>query len=79
MSKMTLSGPLAVFTGIGFEIVALILAAVWIGGHIDRHFELKGVGTIVMIILVTIVWMFHVFVMLKKLNQNQSQTPPDQK
>lgn len=75
----TKTSPLAVFTGIGFEIVALIIVAVFTGGYIDRHFDLKGIGTVVMIILATLAWMFHVFILLKKLNQSTSHSQPDEK
>ena len=77
--KINKSSPLAVFTGIGFEIVVLILVAVWCGGHLDRHFELSGVGTVLMIILAMVIWMTHVFVLLKKLNAQQSQSGPETK
>ena len=73
------SSPLAVFVGIGFEIVALILVAVWLGGHLDRHFALAGLGTVFMIILAMVAWMVHVFVLLKQLNQKQNQPPTDEK
>lgn len=60
--------PLAVFAGIGFEIVALIFVAVFFGSKVDKSFGLQGIATISLIILVTLGWMVHVFFLLKKLN-----------
>ena len=60
--------PLAVFAGIGFEIVALIFAAVFIGSKIDKSLGLQGIATICLILLATLGWMIHVYFLLKKLN-----------
>ncbi|MGE0763222.1 MAG: AtpZ/AtpI family protein [Bdellovibrionales bacterium] len=70
--KLPRNSPFAVFAGIGFEIVGLILGAVWLGGYLDRKFGLQGIFTLILILLAATGWMLHVFFLLRRLNQNSS-------
>lgn len=54
-----------VFTGIGFELVGLVIGAVTLGGVLDEKFDLKGIGTAGLIILCFIGWFCHLIVLLK--------------
>lgn len=56
-----------VFTGMGFELVGLVLGALYIGGIIDRHYQLPGYGTAGMIILCTVGWIWHIIVLLNNI------------
>lgn len=68
MMKIDMKGPLAVFFGLGFEVVALIVGAVYVGSFLDERYALNGVGTLALILLATAGWMLHVFVLLRQLN-----------
>ena len=59
------------FVGIGFEIIALLIAGVTIGGAIDRRFNLKGLGTAVMVIASLVLWFIHLIHLLKSMNQDR--------
>jgi uncharacterized membrane protein len=62
--------PFVVFTGIGFEIVALLVAAIYGGQLIDQHWPSNGLWTVVFILLAMVGWMVHVFYLLKGLNRD---------
>lgn len=55
-----------VFVGMGFEIVAAILGAIYVGGLIDHQFGWNGMATISLIILFFIGWVVHIVVLLKR-------------
>lgn len=63
---------LLVFVSIGFEIVGLILAAVYIGKYLDEKHQLNGLGTGGMVILALSGWLVRIIMMLKKI-QDQDE------
>ncbi|NQY99146.1 MAG: AtpZ/AtpI family protein [Bdellovibrionales bacterium] len=57
---------LTVFSGLGFEIIGLMLGSVFIGKGIDEALETDGLAIVILIILSFIVWLYHVIHMAKK-------------
>ena len=55
-----------VFAGMGFELLGLILAALYIGGIIDNELNGGGLGVAGMVITVLVGWFVHLFMLLKK-------------
>ena len=60
-----------VFAGMGFQLVGLILAAVYIGGIIDKSLNSGGLGIAIMIIAVLIGWFVHLLFLLKKFMKDE--------
>ena len=58
-----------IFAGIGFELVGLILGAVYIGGILDEKLKLNGLGISAAIILVFASWLWHLIILLKKFSK----------
>ena len=58
-----------VFTGMGFELVGIILAAVYIGHYCDEFYGTKGLGVVGLSVLGLGGWITHVVVLSKKLDQ----------
>lgn len=61
-----------VFLGMGFELVALILGAAYLGDIIDKHMGWPGYGSVLLILLFLISWFFHLLVLLKKINEDEA-------
>jgi F0F1-type ATP synthase assembly protein I len=55
-----------VFAGMGFELVGLILAGLYMGQMIDKTYNLKGLATAGLSLLVLTGWMVQLVFMLKK-------------
>ena len=61
-----------VFSGMGIELVALILGGAHVGEMIDKAYGLKGLGQAGMIMFVMAGWMYHLVVMLKRFMKDNS-------
>lgn len=65
-------GKMAVFVGIGFELIGLLLGAAFLGRYLDEKFALKGLMTAGLVILALVGWLIHLVVLLKGF---QADTP----
>ena len=52
--------------GLGFELLGLILGALFLGQAIDDRYNLNGYGIAVLVIVVMFSWMYHLFILLKR-------------
>ncbi len=62
----------AVFMGLGFELVILIVIFMAIGEAFDKKMQFDNIGRLVGIISGFALWMVHLFVLLKKTDQTAS-------
>lgn len=60
-----------VFTGIGFELVGLVVAAIIVGGMLDHHFALSGFATAGLILIATGGWIYHLIILLQKVRKDE--------
>ncbi len=58
-------GKAIVFAGMGFELVGLIVVSLYIGQALDKTFELKGLATASLSLLVLAGWLIQLVYMLK--------------
>ena len=58
------------FIGVGFELFALCLGAIYLGGIIDEKYNLGGLGTIGLFAAVFASWIFHLTVLMKRVKKN---------
>lgn len=63
-----------VFTAMGFELVGLMLAAVFIGKKIDDQYGLKGLGLIALSVLALAGWLVHIVALVKQIEKNSNAT-----
>ena len=61
-----------VFMGMGFELLGLILGALFLGQTIDKHFGWPGYGVAIMVVVVMVSWMYHLIVLLKRFMDEDS-------
>jgi hypothetical protein len=59
-------GKALLFVGIGFELFAMSLAAIYVGPLIDHYFGLNGLGTLGLFFILFIGWVVHFVQLLKK-------------
>lgn len=65
--------------GIGFELLALVLGALFLGQAIDKHFGWPGYGVAVMVVGVLAGWVYHLVILLKKFMDDAVDEPADKK
>lgn len=58
------------FIGVGFELFILSIGAIYLGGIIDKKYDLGGVGTIVLFCIVLASWIFHLTILMKQVKKN---------
>lgn len=57
-----------VFVSIGFEFIAIVILAYFIGQFLDKKFQGAGVYTACTIVFGFFIWIFHIVILLKKTN-----------
>lgn len=58
------------FMGMGFELVAVVMAGVYISDYLEKKFNSKGIITMFVFLGLIIVWFIHLYFMIKKANSN---------
>ena len=64
-----------IFLGIGFELVSLCLAAIYLGGHIDTYMHWNGYATLSLMLSMLLGWFVHLFVLLKRFEESENDAP----
>ncbi len=59
------------FSGIGIEIVVLMVAATQFGSYLDHHYPLQGLWTAALVVLALVGWVVHITIQLKALSQDK--------
>jgi hypothetical protein len=57
------------FVGIGFELVGIVLASLYIGGMLDRTFSWNGMGVAGTILIGTAGWIAHMIFLLREIER----------
>jgi hypothetical protein len=66
---------LMAFLGMGFELCALMIGAIYFGGFIDRHYGWNGYSVMGLICLSFFGWVVHIVVLLKNLQDAVDDEP----
>lgn len=61
----------AMMLSMGFEIVGIILVAVYLGGWLDQKYGWGGMGLVAAIVVGFIGWLTHVIVLMRALEQSE--------
>jgi hypothetical protein len=62
------------FIGIGFELVGVVLASLYIGTVLDAHFQgLRGMGVPGAVLLGSIGWFVHLFYLVAAVQKNDDE------
>jgi preprotein translocase subunit Sss1 len=57
------------FMGIGFELVGIVLASLYLGTLLDEHFLWGGFGVAGVLLIGTVGWIVHVVYWLMKMQK----------
>ncbi len=64
-----------VFVGIGFELVGLMLASVYIGQAIDKHLGWSGIAMAALMMISLAGWIAHIVILLNKQEKEAKENP----
>lgn len=59
----------AVLVSLGFEIVGIVIFAIYAGGYFDTKYALNGMGTAGAVVLGFIGWLVHIVVAIRQLDK----------
>ena len=59
-----------VFIGMGFELLGLILTALYLGKYVDDQYELNGLCIALFSFLALIIWVFHLVILTRQFQKN---------
>lgn len=62
----------AIFTAMGFEIVGLVLAFVFVGRWMDEKFGWDGLGTTVGVLVALVGWITHLLILAKQIEKSEA-------
>lgn len=65
---------LIVFVGMGFELVGIILACIYLGRVLDEQLGLKGIGLALTPMLGLVGWIVQIVYMTKKLDKSNDES-----
>lgn len=60
------------FIGIGFELIGLIVAAVFAANWLEARYPSKGMITAGLVLLALVGWFVHIMVLLKQVNKDNN-------
>lgn len=68
----------AVFISMGFEIIGIVIVAVYVGGWFDKTYELGGLGTMASIAVGFAGWLLHLYMAARAIEkeENSGDTKP---
>ena len=59
-----------VFASIGFELVGLMVASIFLGQAIDQRYQTKGIAIAALMFIALASWLIHVLFLLRRI-QNE--------
>ena len=64
----------AVLISMGFEIIGIVVAAIYVGGWLDERYKWDGLGTAGAIGIGFVGWLAHLLVAVRELDKAQDST-----
>ena len=64
-----------VFVGMGFELLGLVIGALYLGQIIDKYMGWSGYAVAGLLIVVMISWVLHLVVLLKRFIKDMPDDP----
>ncbi len=62
-----------IFASIGFELVGIEVAAIYLGQSIDEKYQTKGIALIALMLIGLVSWLTHVILLLGKIQSEESR------
>lgn len=61
--------PAAAFIAMGFELVGLILASLYLGQWLDERYSVSPWATLGLVVIGVMGWMIHIFLLIKQIDR----------
>jgi len=62
-----------VFVGIGFELLGIMMASIYLGQQIDKSYQTKGLALIALSFIGLASWITHVVMLLRRIEKEDSK------
>jgi len=62
-----------VFVGMGFELLGLILSALYLGKYLDDYYKLNGLCIALFSFMALIIWVFHLVILTRQFQKNDDR------
>ena len=62
-----------VFVGMGFELIGLILTALYLGKYVDEQYNLKGLSIALFSFIALIIWVYHLVLLTRQFQKNDDR------
>jgi Putative F0F1-ATPase subunit Ca2+/Mg2+ transporter len=62
-----------VFVGMGFELIGIVLAGLWIGMWLENQKPMKNLWPVLLVFLGLSGWFYRVTLLLKKINKENEE------
>ena len=66
-----------IFASIGFELVGIMLAAIYLGQIIDDHYKTRGVALIFLMFTGLASWLIHLVFLIRRVQKNEPDEPSE--
>lgn len=67
-----------IFASMGFELVGIMLASIYLGQKIDENYGTKGVALIALMFIGLASWLAHMIMLLRQIEKNNSESDPQE-
>jgi F0F1-type ATP synthase assembly protein I len=62
-----------IFTSIGFELVGIMVASIYLGQIIDKTYQTKGLALIALMFIGLASWLIHVILLLRRFQKDEPE------
>ncbi len=62
-----------IFTSIGFELVGIMVASIYLGQTIDKTYQTKGLALIALMFIGLASWLTHVILLLRRFQKDEPE------
>lgn len=66
--------PAYAFVAMGFELVGLIIASLYLGQWIDERYGIWPWGTLGLVLVGVIGWMVHIFLLIQQIDRHSGDS-----
>jgi len=58
----------------GFEVIGIVIAAIYIGGWFDKTYDLRGLGTVASISIGFVGWLLHLYMAARAIEKEENSS-----
>lgn len=62
-----------IFASIGFELVGIVIASIYLGQIIDKTYQTRGLALIALMFIGLASWLIHVLLLLRRFQKNDAE------